>query len=1148
MTRLQGQRRTELRGDLTATKAVAVAAAAVRGGGAGGMSPAGTDATGGAGGTGGSNGGIASVTSSNNVSALTGTAGSAGAAATGTFPGLGGAGGGGEGGYGLILKAATDSTTSFSNAASLTGGAGGAGGSRYTFNGSYFYTQAAAGDGGVALDVLPTGITLTNSGALQGGDAGGYNAPGANTANVGGGSGGAGLQGAGITIIDSGTVAAGHNGDGTVGNALNFTGSVNTLALSANGLLTGDIAVGTGGTLQFDQATGGYTNDLTLANAITGGGGVIKDDTTTLTLSGINTYTGGTTLAAGILAISSDANLGGTAGALAFTGGTIDATTGFASARGVTLNTSGTIEVDDTGNALALSGIIADGAGGAGSLTKTGIGTLTLSAAESYTGSTTITGGTLALSGAGSLAASSGVADNAIFDISGTAGTSVKTLSGTSSAATVALGAQSLAVTNGSTSFAGAINGTGGLSITGGTETLTGTSGYTGATSIASGATLRIGDNNSVGSIASTSGIADNGTLRFSNYSFSATTLAAAISGSGNLTQDGQFDTLILTAANTYTGATSIASGSSLQLGNGGTTGSILATSGIADSGTLSFDRSDAVTFDRAVTGSGGLSQIGSGTLTLTTAEAYTGATSIASGATLQLGNGGTTGSIAGTSSIADAGTLAVNQSGTLTLGKVISGAGMVTVAGGGTTVLVAANTYSGGTTIENGSTLEIGAQGSAGTGAITYGVGHEALRIDATAVNASTFAEPLANVNNGDTLDLAGLAFTAGATATLSGNTLMVTNGGTSESFTLQNAGTSGFAASIDAQGGTLITAYAAPVITGTVAGQTTTSEAPVSPFSGVTVTDPNQGTDTLTIALNGAGTLSGAGTINPDGTYRIIGTAAQVTSQLEAVTFTPAAGQPGTSATTSFTLVDVSSVTPAATATDMTTTVTNTDPAAPTPTPVPAPTPIPSPVPTPTSSPAPVVTPTPVPAPAPVAAATVSVDGHVVYDRGTFTLTGAASSTVSVVGVEISAVLNDGSRQDLGAATLNGDGTFSFADTIGRNQQSFIEATLTDSAGTQTTSADATFSLTGGLSQGGFRARQTTYSDSGDAINSTSLFRAGGDRSVDVQASGQILTSSFFDTFNNHAMPSNTFVFNPGHGLISSTSSASPELTTTR
>ncbi|MEA2922746.1 MAG: hypothetical protein QOF07_2711, partial [Bradyrhizobium sp.] len=91
------------------------------------------------------------------------------------------------------------------------------------------------------------------------------------------------------------------------------------------------------------------------------------------------------------------------------------------------------------------------------------------------------------------------------------------------------------------------------------------------------------------------------------------------------------------------------------------------------------------------------------------------------------------------------------------------------------------------------------------------------------------------------------------------------------------------------------------APTITGTLAGQTTTSDAPVTPFSHVTITDLNNGgtdIDTLSITLSGGGTLSGTGLSGSNGSYTLTGTAAAITAELEALSFTPA-GVPNTSVT---------------------------------------------------------------------------------------------------------------------------------------------------------------------------------------------------------------------------------------------------------
>ena len=136
-------------------------------------------------------------------------------------------------------------------------------------------------------------------------------------------------------------------------------------------------------------------------------------------------------------------------------------------------------------------------------------------------------------------------------------------------------------------------------------------------------------------------------------------------------------------------------------------------------------------------------------------------------------------------------------------------------------------------------------------------------------------------------------------------------------------------------ASGASLVTdidSAVAPTISGTKAGQTTTSDAPLKPFATATVADPNSGaTDTLSIVLTGAGSLSGTGLSGSAGSYSLSGTAAAVTSALQGLTFTPAAGAAGTAAATSFTLTDTSSAyaTPFA---DSTTSVIDTDPAPPT------------------------------------------------------------------------------------------------------------------------------------------------------------------------------------------------------------------------
>ena len=154
-----------------------------------------------------------------------------------------------------------------------------------------------------------------------------------------------------------------------------------------------------------------------------------------------------------------------------------------------------------------------------------------MTAVNTYTGPTTIdAGSTLALSGSGSIAQSSGVANSGTFDISATTnGATVQALSGSGA---VALGAQSLTVSNASGSFSGSIAGTGGLNITGGSQTLSGNNAYTGATSIASGATLTLSGS---GSIAQSSGVTNSGTFNIAGKTGNVNVASYNQTSTGNL-------------------------------------------------------------------------------------------------------------------------------------------------------------------------------------------------------------------------------------------------------------------------------------------------------------------------------------------------------------------------------------------------------------------------------------------------------------------------------------------------------------------------------------------------------------------------------------------------------------------------------------
>ena len=574
----------------------------------------------------------------------------------------------------------------------------------------------------------------------------------------------------------SGTTALVSTGGGT----LTLGGNVTyTATNNPNGaVISGQLGLGASNrTFTINNSTAADP-DLTVDAVISGSGGLIKAGTGTLALTAANTYSGGTTLSAGVLTVSDDQALG--TGTLTLNTGTLQSTAANTVANTATLggnvtlqdidlsgtftqsggnriltlnnaNLSGTLNLsnNNTGRTLTtaiasgtttFSGVIQNGGTGAGGLTKTLGGTLVLSNANTYTGATTVSGGTLIVqhdSALGSTAGSTTVASGATLQLDGSR----------------TIGAEGLTISGVGVGGAGALRHSSGTSSWAGNITLAAASTITADAGLLTLAGSLTGANGRNLTFAGDGDITLTGTISNGNSSLFRL-------GNGTLT---------VGATATYTGTTN------LGTSGGNSTGTIrLAAADVIPAGAFNLfsgtfdlngfnDTIGAINLGGGGAGSTAAVTTGSGTLTLGGNLAYI-ATNNPDGATisgnLNLGGANRTFTIndstAATTDLSISANIgATNRNLTITgagntliSGIIATGTGTLVKQGAGTLTLTGANTYGGITTVSAGTLNIQHSSALGGTGAGTtvasgatlaiegnISVGNEAMTLSGTGV-----------------------------------------------------------------------------------------------------------------------------------------------------------------------------------------------------------------------------------------------------------------------------------------------------------------------------------------------------------------------------------------------------------------------------
>ena len=507
----------------------------------------------------------------------------------------------------------------------------------------------------------------------------------------------------------------------------------------------------------------------------------------------------------------------------------------------------------NTGANTFQTAIVNLGTGNATTVIKQDSGNWVISGANTYTGSTTVSAGTLALGATGALgngtSNTSGLtvsATGAAFDLNGYTPTAnvALTLNGTgvssggalvnssataaAYAGTVALGSASSIGGAGNITLSNTISGAYGLTKVGAnTLILTGATNGSTATTISTG-TLQIGSGGTSGALGS-GAVANNGTLAFDRSDSYGGTVNNAISGTGAVTVSG--GNLTLGGANTYTGSTTVSAGT-LALGATGALGNGTSnTSGLTVSATgAAFDLNGYTpTANVALTLNGtGVSSGGALVNSSATAAAYAG--------TVALGSASS-----------------IGGAGNITLSNTISGAYGLTKVGANTLILTGATNGSTATTISTG-TLQIGSGGTSGALGSGAVANNGTLAFDRSDSYGGTVNNAISGTGavtvSGGTLTLGGANTYLGTTTVTSGT--LILSGSVTSNVTVQSGGTIGG--------------------TGTIAGNLLLSSGSHFEFSLTNTLAVNTGTVSFGAGGFGVANLTGLDSSVATGTYQLI------------------------------------------------------------------------------------------------------------------------------------------------------------------------------------------------------------------------------------------------------------------------------------